>query len=147
MAIHEQVQSVQQAVLEIRALHRKLAEVRKKTNRKQLEGQHVLHAADALERKATALEDELIQRKATANEDPLNFPIRLNNKLGSLNQAVTRGDAAPGQPEYTEFEELKQATASYLGAWTALKARDLAAFNTLIKQEKLPEIVLARTTQ
>jgi hypothetical protein len=146
-AIHEQLESVQQAVLEIRALQGQLAEVRKKTNGKQLEGRHVLRAADALERKVTAVEDELIQRKAIANEDPLNFPIRLNNKLGSLNQVVTRGDAAPGQPEYTEFEELRQATAGYLGAWTVLKTRDLAAFNALIKQEKLPEIVLASTTQ
>lgn len=143
MTIHQQLEAVQQAVLEIRTLHEKLAALRAKSNVKEPQGKQLVAAADAMERKVTALEDELIQRKAVANEDPLNFPIRLNNKIASLNQAVLRGDTAPGQPEYAEFEELKQAAQRHLGAWAALKARDLAAFNTQLKQQKLPEIELS----
>jgi hypothetical protein len=142
VAIHEQLESVQQSVLEIRTLHDKLAAIRAVPKGKQPQSPEVVRAADALERKVTALEDELIQRKAVANEDPLNFPIRLNNKLASLNQAVARGDAGPGRPEYAEFDELKQAAQRDLAAWAALKARDLAAFNTLLKQKNLPAIVL-----
>jgi photosystem II stability/assembly factor-like uncharacterized protein len=142
-AIHEQLESVQDALLEIRRLHEQLAAIRSAAAGKRPHDKHIAQAADSLERKVYAVEDELIQRKAVANEDPLNFPIRLNNKLASLNQAVARGATAPTQPQYAEFEELKRIATQYLGQWSQLKAYDLAAFNALIGREKLPTIVLA----
>ena len=142
MSIHDQLEQVQDAVLEIRNLHDKLTAVRKDIKGKKDEAQ-VTQAADSLEQKVATVEDKLIQRKAVANEDPLNFPIRLNNMLASLNQAVSHGDTAPNQPQYTEFNELQQKATEYLGEWNQLKTHDLAAFNSLIRKEKLPAIALA----
>jgi hypothetical protein len=142
MAIHDQLEQVQGAILEIRNLHEKLTAVRGDVKGKKAEAQ-VTQAADSLEQKVSTVEDNLIQRKAIANEDPLNFPIRLNNMLASLNQAVSHGDAAPNQPQYTEFNELQQKATEYLGEWNQLKTHDLAAFNSLIRKEKLPVIALA----
>jgi len=143
MAIHEQLESIQNAVLEIRSLHQKLSTVRTDVKGKRPDAERVTQAADALEQKVDAVEDKLIQRKAVANEDPLNFPIRLNNMIASLNQSVGHGDTAPNQPQYTEFNELKGMAAEYLGEWNQLKEKDLAAFNALIRQDKMPAIVLA----
>ena len=41
------------------------------------------------------MEEALYQTKNQSNQDPLNFPIRLNNKLASLAGVVDSADAAP----------------------------------------------------
>jgi len=41
------------------------------------------------------VEQELYQTKNQSNQDPLNFPIKLNNKLAALEGVVQASDAAP----------------------------------------------------
>jgi photosystem II stability/assembly factor-like uncharacterized protein len=43
----------------------------------------------------TAIEQELYQTQNRSNQDPLNFPIRLNNKLAHLNVIVGTGEWRP----------------------------------------------------
>src|SRR5262249_57174475 len=52
-------------------------------------------AADAFKKKVTAVEEALYQTKNKAIEDPLNYPIRLNNKLSSLAGVVSGAARAP----------------------------------------------------
>src|SRR5262249_21351661 len=94
VAIHQQLESVQRAVLEIRDLHQKLASVRTAADKKP-RGAEIKQAADALEQKTFGVEDKLIQRKAIAHEDPLNFPIELNNMWASLGLTVSHGSGEP----------------------------------------------------
>ena len=96
-----------------------------------------------VQRKTTAVEDELIQRKAIANEDPLNFPIRLNNMIASLNALVNRGPGAPAQADYDEFNQLRTTTAQCLAEWNQIKSADLASFNALARRENANPITLA----
>ena len=49
-------------------------------------------AAKALTQKLTAVEEELYQTKNRASEDPLNFPIKLNNKLAHVLGVVEGSD-------------------------------------------------------
>ena len=43
----------------------------------------------------TAVEEALYQTKNRSGQDPLNFPIRLNNKLADLVGQVVAGNYAP----------------------------------------------------
>ena len=52
-------------------------------------------AAKALVAKLTAVEEELYQTKNRASEDPLNFPIKLNNKLAYVMGVVESSDTQP----------------------------------------------------
>jgi photosystem II stability/assembly factor-like uncharacterized protein len=141
-AINEQLDMVQDTVLEMRALHKKLAEARA-ASASAANGAQIKAAADALEEKMVAVEDKLIQRKSIAHEDPLNFPIRLNNMLASLSTTVGQGDTDPTQQAYTEFDELKGQSTQYLGEWRQIKATDLASFNAMLGQNKIAPITLA----
>src|SRR6185437_14354645 len=98
--------------------------------------------ADALGRKASAVEDKLIQRKSVASEDPLNFPIRLNNMLASLNALVERVSSAPTQADLTEFDQLKAMAAEDLAEWDRIKRTDLPAFNAAIGRSGRSAITL-----
>ena len=52
---------------------------------------------------ATALsevEDSLYQTKNRSGQDPLNYPIRLNNRIGALMGVVASADGRPTQQSY-----------------------------------------------
>ena len=48
----------------------------------------------------------LYQTKNESGQDPLNFPIRLNNRLASLRRSIENGDARPTDGSYQVFKEL-----------------------------------------
>ena len=51
--------------------------------------------ARTLAEKLTAIEEAFYQTKNKSSQDPLNYPIRLNNKLSNLTGVVASADAAP----------------------------------------------------
>jgi photosystem II stability/assembly factor-like uncharacterized protein len=57
----------------------------------------LLDFADTLVKKMTKIEENLYQTKSKSGQDPLNFPIRLNNKLAHLNSLTRIGNYAPTQ--------------------------------------------------
>ena len=71
--------------------------------------------------KMTAIEEALYQVKNQSAQDPLNFPIKLNNRLASLRRSVENGDARPTDGAYLVFKELSAELAGHLGAWEAVK--------------------------
>lgn len=56
--------------------------------------------------KLNNIEKEIYQVKNESRQDPLNFPIKLNNKIASLGGIVDSGEARPTDGAYTVFEEL-----------------------------------------
>ncbi len=142
-AIYAEFNKVQTAVLELRALHAQLAEVRAKAAGKA----DVLAAADAVEAKAKAVEDVIIQVKNVASQDPLNFPIRLNNQLISLAGTVAMGDTAPAQQHRDDFAKLKADADRELATWAQIKAVDVAQLNATLKGAGVKPVVLAADVQ
>jgi photosystem II stability/assembly factor-like uncharacterized protein len=56
--------------------------------------------------KLTKIEGDLYQVRNRSGQDPLNFPIRLNNRLAALQRSVETGDARPTAAAYVVFKEL-----------------------------------------
>jgi photosystem II stability/assembly factor-like uncharacterized protein len=102
----------------------------------------VLDAADALNKKMTAVEEEMIQTKSTSDEDALNFPIRTVNQLVDLFGTVESADAAPTAQSFEVFDVLnKQLTAS-LAKWDDIQKTDLADLNAKMAQANVPGVSL-----
>lgn len=59
-------------------------------------------------KKLNAIESELYQVKNESRQDPLNYPIKLNNKLASLSLIVDSAEARPTDGAYQVYEELSQ---------------------------------------
>ncbi len=116
--------------------------------RKQLDGyiervkdQKVVDAAKALSKKFTEVEEALYQTKNRASEDPLNFPIRLNNKLAHLLGVVESSDNAPTAQTGMVFEDLASQTNVQLRKLDQVMKADLATFNKLVRDENIPAVV------
>jgi kynureninase len=77
-----------------------------------------------------------------ASQDPLNYPIRLNNKIAALSGVVASADAAPTAQSQQVFEQLSAALQVQLDRLKAVLDADVPAFNQLVKQSDVPAIIL-----
>jgi photosystem II stability/assembly factor-like uncharacterized protein len=59
-----------------------------------------------LSSKLSAVESEIYQVKNQSSQDPLNYPIKLNNKIAALAGVVGGVDAKPTSQSYTVFADL-----------------------------------------
>ena len=83
------------------------------------------------------LEKALYQTKNRSRQDPLNFPIKLNNKLAHLNALVGRGDFAPTDQDVEVKNELTQKINKQLQMFDDLVAYDIKSFNASFNTENL----------
>ncbi len=97
-------------------------------------------AAKALVAKMTAVEEELYQTKNRASEDPLNYPIKLNNKLAHVLGVVSNADAQPTQQSYMVYEDLATRVNAQLKALDGLMGNGLTAFNKLLHDANVPAV-------
>lgn len=99
-------------------------------------------AANALVKKLTAVEEELYQTKNRSGQDPLNYPIRLNNKLSLLTGTVDGADAPPTDQTQAVFDDVTAQIERQLGTLKLLLDGDLGAFNRLVRERELPAVVV-----
>ena len=88
------------------------------------------------------IELDLYQVKNQSGQDPLNFPIKLNNRLASLRRSVQSGEARPTDGAYRVFEELSSELEVHLGRLRIVFASTLAAFNVELSTLNLEPILI-----
>ena len=97
-------------------------------------------AGDAIADKLDGIEKALYQTKLEARQDPLNFPIRLNDKLAGVMLAATIGDHAPTAAAVAVRDELVSRIDVQLNALQAVLGDEVAAFNALAAELALPAV-------
>jgi photosystem II stability/assembly factor-like uncharacterized protein len=134
--INAKVSAANEAVIKIRSVRDQVTERAVKAK-----DQKIAALADALSTKLTDVEGQLYQYRNRSSQDPLNFPIRLDNKLAALQGIVESGDYKPTDQSYAVFKELTSQLETYLGRLDVLLTTDVAAFNKQIARKKLPPVV------
>jgi hypothetical protein len=97
----------------------------------------LLEKAEKLKEDFTKIEEALYQTKNRSGQDPLNFPIRLTNKLGHLNALVGMGDFAPTDQDIAVKKELSEEIKVQLDAFNSLISKEISAFNAAFNTKKL----------
>ena len=87
--IHKALKNVKKVRVQVTALQKSIKNKEKHTE--------LLDYAASLLKEMTVVEETLYQTKSKSGQDPLNFPIRLNNKLAHLNSLTRIGSYAPTQ--------------------------------------------------
>ncbi len=75
------------------------------------------------------IEKALYQTQNKSGQDPLNFPIKLTNKLGHLNSLVGMGDFPPTEQDIAVKNELTEQINSELEKFNKLVSGEIKAFN------------------
>ena len=82
----------------------------------------------------TAVEQTLYQTKNRSGQDPLNFPVRLNDKLGNLMELAADGDFPPTDQMHQVRDMLFTQIDVELARWTAVQERELPVLNRLVRE-------------
>jgi hypothetical protein len=138
LQIHNKLTQSNDAVVRIRDIRKQLDDYAAR-----VKDQKVLDAAKALSKNLTAVEEALYQTKNRANEDPLNFPIKLNNKLAALEGVVESSDNGPTLQSSQVFEDLASQVNAQLETLKKLTGGDLPAFNKLARDENIPAVIVS----
>ncbi len=137
LQIRDKVSAVNQAVIDIREIRKQIEEYAARVKDPQVQD-----AAKTLSAKLTAVEEELYQTKNRSSEDPLNFPIKLNNKLSALEGVVESSDNAPTSQSNTVYEDLATKVNGQLQKYRELSTTELASFNRLVRERNIPAVAM-----
>ena len=95
-----------------------------------------------LARRLTAVEEALYQTKNRAGQDPLNYPIRLNNRLSALVGSASQGDYRPTAQQEAVRQEVTALIDAELATLNRLLTTDLAAYNAAVRGLNLDAVVV-----
>ena len=141
MQVHKKLDETNKAILKIRKVRGQV-----KGYLARLKGYDKLDTlrktAAPLLKKLTEIENRLIQTRSHASEDPLNYPVKLNNKLTELASAAGSSYNAPTRQEGELFVELSQKVDRQLDRLHALLEGPLQQFNGLVKKLKVPPVYI-----
>jgi hypothetical protein len=98
-------------------------------------------AADRLLASLDPIEKAIYQTQNRSGEDPLNYPIRLNNKIAALGSTVSSADARPTDQSYVVFDTLAAQLRTQLSLLTRELAAGLPKVNAVLKKAGQPQIV------
>jgi photosystem II stability/assembly factor-like uncharacterized protein len=94
----------------------------------------------ALKADLSAVENELYQTKLQAEEDPLNFPIKLNDKIAALHGVIESVDGKPTDQTSEVYELLAGQLKVQLDKLAQIVATGVPSFNQRVQASGLPPI-------
>ncbi|MEM9858580.1 MAG: glycosyl hydrolase [Bacteroidota bacterium] len=127
---------------------KKIREARKQINTvtsrlKDEEGKEIKEMAKSILKEIKTIEEALYQTKNQSNQDPLNFPIRLNNKLGHLNSLMAMGDYKPTQQAREFKKEVSSRIDAELSKLSKIFDEEIPKFNALVKSQSIDAVILS----
>jgi photosystem II stability/assembly factor-like uncharacterized protein len=139
LKLRDRQDELNKAVLGIRDLRAQLEAIEKRFAANE-SAKSIVSASGALRKKTAAIEEELIQAQSKASEDELNYPTKLNSKIGYLQEAVDSADAAPTAAQAAVFATFDQQLETYLVRWREVLAKDVPALNEEMRKANVPLI-------
>jgi len=97
---------------------------------------------DSVDKKMTRIEETLYQTKNESRQDPLNFPIRLNNKLAHVKNMSEIGDFKPTDQARAVKDALTKQIDEALTRWGKVKSVEIPRINQKVKEKQVDAIIL-----
>jgi hypothetical protein len=139
LKIRDKLTDTHNAIIQIRDVRKQVEDLLKRVG---AQSKPINDAGTALNKKLTGIEEALYQTKNQSNQDPLNYPIRLNNKLAALGGVVGSAEAAPTAQSYAVYDELVTAIDAELGKLAQIMRTEVPAFNQLVRDQNIPAVVV-----
>ncbi len=137
--IRDRVSEANRAIVQIRDIDHQVGDRLAKSSDAQLKT-----TGDKLTGDLGGVEDEIYQVKNQSGQDPLNFPIKVNNRLAALLGVVSRSDAAPIASALPIFNDLKAELKVQTELLAHVIATDVPKFNEQAKRSGVDPIVIGK---
>jgi len=135
--VRDKSSQANEAVLLIRGIKAQIDERKGKLDAKSAS---VAKSLDEFASALSAIENEIYQVKLQSSQDPLNFPIKLNNKIAALQGVIESADVRPTEQAYSVFRTLSNALDEQLGKLATRVKGQMPPVNQLLQRLKLDPI-------
>jgi len=136
--VRDKVTAANMAVVQIRGIRDQINQRLEKVGpRRKAEIQKL---ADSVLNSLASVEQEVYQVRNQSGQDPLNYPIKLNNKIAALMGIIESADHRPTQQTYEVFDELSKALDAELQKKDATLKTDLPRLNAAFQREKIEAV-------
>ncbi len=139
LSVRDKVSDIHQTIIDIRSSRSQLIDLKSKISDKYPDMENSI--SDVISR-ITLIEEKLYQTKNRSGQDPLNFPIRLNNKLAHLTSVASVGNFKPTDQMYNVRDELIGLINKELKMWEDIKENDLVKINSTILENNIQLITI-----
>ncbi|MEL6971527.1 MAG: glycosyl hydrolase, partial [Bacteroidota bacterium] len=136
MSVQDKVSEAHQAIIDLRDVRKQINDF---VDRLPAGDAHAAlrEQAKNVTDQLTEVEKELYQTKNRSRQDPLNFPIRLTNKLGHLNRLADIGDFRPTAQSYDVKEEISRLIDEELIEYRRVMNQEVPKLNQLIRESNI----------
>ena len=134
--INDKVSEAHQVIKDIRALKGKLTSFKDSSK---VDAEVASMAID-IDTTISNIEKDLYQTKNKSNQDPLNFPIKLTNKLGAVASGASYGDFRPTDQAIAVRDELTAKIDALLDDFYQVRDEKLPEMNEMIRQKQIDVI-------
>ncbi len=136
MKIRDRESAANEAVIRIREIRKQMEAGLKETSDPQI----TAYAKDLLS-KLAVVEEDLYQVRNRSGQDPLNFPIKLGNRIAAVRRSLETGDAKPTAGVYKVFAELSKDLDAQLVKLDNTLKTGLDGLNPQLNNKQLKAIV------
>ena len=134
--INKTISKAHQSIKKIRKTKLKLTEFLN-TFSDNKDAKSIIEKANFLIDSLSKVENMLYQTKNESRQDPLNFPIKLTNKLGHIANLVTMNDFPPTDQDKKLMVELTEKIDKEIEIFNKLMTNDVSEFNLSFKKLQL----------
>lgn len=138
ISVRDKLSETHQAIIDIRKIRERIEGIA--TIIKDIDNEDISKKITDISKTLDKLENALYQTKNRSNQDPLNFPIKLNNKLAALNGVASTGDYRPTDQVYEVRDMLIEEIDKQLNSFAAVLETDISELNKMLHENNIPHI-------
>jgi hypothetical protein len=141
IAVRDKLTETHKAIKKIRTAREQMNRVTEPMRGKE-EFKEITDLAKSMLDEMKKIEETLYQTKNRSGQDPLNFPVRLNNKLAALSGEAASSDFKPNQQTRDVYKQISGEIDVQLTALNKIFTEQVPKFNELVKQKQVSAVVL-----
>ncbi len=138
--VRDKMTEIHKALKNVTKVKNQIKQLKKSTDKEN--DKELLDFATKISKEVTVIENNLYQTKSKSNQDPLNFPIKLNNKLGHLNSLSSIGNFRPTDQAIAFKNEITVQIDKELTALYKIFETDVKELNKKVKESNIDLIKL-----
>ena len=132
--VRDKLSQAHQAVIDIRSIRKDLHYLKEKLGTRK-DYTSIVDAVDTLDKKMTIIENNIHETRNEARQDPLNFGIKLNNRLAYLATHESVGDFRPTEQSIAYKKEVSAQIDKEIHDLQLLLNEQLPAINAIIREK------------
>lgn len=143
ISVRDKLSETHKAIKQIRNIRKQIKDVGDRI-KDQKNVDAIKKFGEEINKKLTAAEETLYQTKNKSSQDPLNYPVRLNDKLSSLGSSAADGNFKPTDQAVELKKELVAKIDAELVKLKELVDNEIPKFNKSVADANVPAVILQK---